>query len=125
MIPVKLIPNYVMRTQKMIEDPRYLMLASFIADAIGVPNLEIEETLSELVDTHAKGMTWNQVVKEEFGCTTKSVLDRFNQIMEKKPPGAQTALMLMMLEAGCKDPGPYLAMVFGDAEELDNHFRTK
>ena len=106
-------------------EPKYLMLAAFIADAIGVPNLEIEESLSELVGTHAKGMTWNQVVKAEFGCTTKSVIDRFNQIMAMKPPGAQTALMLMMLDAGCKEPGPYLAMVFGNANELDNHFRTQ
>jgi hypothetical protein len=106
-------------------EPKYLMLAAFIADAIGLPNLAIEDTLAELVETHATGMTWNQIVKAEFGCTTQRVIDRFQEIMRMNPPGAQYALLLMMVEAGCREPRPYLAMVFGDAEELDNHFRTK
>lgn len=101
------------------DDGRFLMLSAFAADCLGILPEELDELLIEMAQEHVKTNDWRSLVTVQFGCTKESLLERFHELLRLEAP-ASTALVLMLTQAGCKEPRNFLAPVFGDATKLDS-----
>ena len=103
-------------------EPKFLLLASFVADCLDCLIPEINVTLSELTNEHLDTEDWHAAVHQEFGCTKDSLLERFKFLLGQNM-SAQMALVFMMTEAACEEPRPYLAMTIGHARKLESMWR--